>query len=362
MLRKTLSLMLAALLVFAFAGGAVAAPGASGTITVSGRLEYVTNLSAPHYEVAGYVLITQDQLMLQSSTGQEVVVVGTPVTEPSIYMRKAIAVQSLITQSAYIPPSKGDDGTVSLPVIREPQPAPAPADPVTVPVMPPADTGTPVTMPEPLPLWGSPYYILFGTIEAGDGTHLLAQETPTGQFRVTLRSTAVDLSALVGQRVGLVASRDPAIPGVISYNVIAAVVLTGDLSSKLAVGPIYMVPERPITIMLNGKEVAMDQRPILGNGRTLVPLRAIGEALGARVTWNQADQTATVALGDREVKVTVGSNRVVIHDPIRGDVVIYCDIAPVVAGGRTLVPVRVISESLGLKVGWNDATRTVTLN
>lgn len=357
MLRKTLSLMLAALLVLAFAGGVAAAPGASGTITVSGKLEYVTNLSAPHYEVAGYVLITQDQLMLQSSTGQQVVVVGTPVTEPTIYMRKAIAVQSLVTNSAYIPPK--DEDQVSLPVIREPEPAPAPADPVKTPALPPA---APVTMPEVLPLWGSPYYILFGQIEAADGVHLLTQETPTGLFRVTLRSTAVDLSALVGQRVGLVAARDPGIEGAIRYNVIAAVVLTGDLSSKLAFGPIYSLPERPITILLNGKEVTMDQRPILGNGRTLVPLRAIGEALGARVTWNQADQTATVALGDREVKVTVGSNRVVLHDPARGDVVIYCDIAPVVAGGRTLVPVRVISESLGLSVGWNDATRTVTLN
>ncbi|HYF93186.1 MAG TPA: copper amine oxidase N-terminal domain-containing protein [Symbiobacteriaceae bacterium] len=273
MLRAFLTVMLAALLVFTGAGGAIASPApGGGVITLSGRLEYVTSVSAPHYEVG----------------------------------RAAV--------------------------------------------------------PEPIHLYGSPYYVLFGQIEAGDRSHRLVQDTPAGPVPVLIHSAAVDLSALTGQRVGLVASRDPSIPETPSYDVIAAVAVTEDVSALLRMGPIYTVPDWPISVMMGGKEVAMDQPPILGNGRTLVPLRAIGEALGASVSWDEATKTATLALGAREVKVTVGTNRVSIRETGWPENVIYCDVAPVVAGGRTLVPVRVVSESLGLKVGWDEATHTVTLN
>lgn len=367
MLRVYLSVMLAALLVLAGAGTAAAGPvpsPGSGLLTVSGRLEYVTNLSAPHYEVAGYVLHFHDQVMMASLSGQTVVVVGTPANEPSIYMRKGIAVESLIATAEYTPPSKPDDGKVTLPIIKEPAaptPPPTAAAPEAVPANPPVDGAT-APVPDPVQLFGTPYYILFGVVEARDGAYLLAQDTVAGPVRIPIRSNGVDLTALTGQRVGLIAARDPGIPGTYRYEVLAAVVLTEDVSAKLKLGSIYSTPERPITIRLNGQEVTMDQRPILGNGRTLVPLRAIGEALGARVAWDPASQTATVALGAREVRVNVGSNRVVVAEPGVPDMVIYCDIAPVIAGGRTMVPVRVISESLGLKVGWDDATRTVTLN
>ncbi|HWI53541.1 MAG TPA: copper amine oxidase N-terminal domain-containing protein [Symbiobacteriaceae bacterium] len=370
MSRTILSVMLAALLVLTGTGGAAASPNVSGgTVTVSGRLEYVTNLSAPHYELAGYVLIARAEVKLDQLAGQDVLVVGTPVSGPSIYMRKTLSVESVMVASAQLPPPKDDGGLVTIPVIKEPPapvtPAPvtpAPDDKLTVPAIPPLDSTQTAPAPEPVPLWGTPYYVLFGQVEATGTAHLLVQNTPKGTARISIRSSEVDLAALVGKRVGLVAARDPGIENAVRYHVTAAVVLTDDLIGQLSLGPIYTVPDRPIRIVLRGKELALDQQPILGNGRTLVPLRAIGEALGARVTWNESTLTATVALGDREVNVTVGSNLVVVRQPGKADVITYSDIAPVVAGGRTLVPVRVISESLGLKVGWNEATHTVTLD
>ncbi|MDF2628113.1 MAG: hypothetical protein K0R39_1944 [Symbiobacteriaceae bacterium] len=369
MLRKTLASMLAALLVVAGSSTALAAtaisagPGTSpapalpaaprtdtapkqGPLTLSGTLEYVTSISAPHYEVNGYVLIFPEQAALDSLAGQQVIVTGTPVTGPSIYMRKSITVESILETAAYTP---------ALP------PATPAIPPVTSPTLPPVENvQTPA--PEPMPLWGSPYYILFGQLEADGDTHVLVQETRAGFARLLLRSTDVDLTALVGERVGLIVSRDPGIEGSRCYNVIAAVALNGDLGSQLHLGPIYLAPQRPITLVLRNQELALDQAPIVGNGRTLIPLRAIGEALGAQVDWDQATRTATVTLGAREVKVTVGSNQVTVSEPGRAEEIIYSDIAPVIAGGRTLVPVRVFAESLGLKVGWDEATHTVTLN
>lgn len=410
MLRKTLASMLAALLVVGGASTAIAAPSHTagpgtapssgptssiapgpslpavpspteavkdlkpGSMTLSGRLEYVTSLSSPHYEVNGYVLIFQELSTLESLAGQQVIVTGTPITEPSIYMRKSIAVESILEAAAYIPPVAAPGlppapATPAIPPATAPEVPPAPAPAPATPVVPPAPSpeqppigSSPVPDFDPMPLWGSPYYILFGQIEADDTAHVLIHETRNGPARLSLRSTNVDLAALAGQRVGLIASRDPGIEGSRRYCVIASVVLTGDLSSQLHLGPIYLAPQNPITIMLRDQALTLDQSPIVGNGRTLVPLRAIGEALGAQVDWNPATHTATVALGARKVKVTVGSNRVVIAESGAPERVIYSDIAPVIAGGRTLVPVRVISESLGLKVGWNEATHTVTLN
>ena len=365
MSRTILSVMLAALLVLTGAGGAAASPNVSGgMVTVSGRLEYVTNLSAPHYELAGYVLIASEEVKLDQLAGQDVLVVGTPVSGPSIYMRKTLSVESVKLATAQVPAPKPDD-RVSIPVIKEPTvpvvPAPVVPAPVT-PANPPLDSNQTAPAPEPVPLWGSPYYVLFGQVEVVGTAHLLVQDTPKGSARIAIRSSEVALAGLVGKRVGLVAARDPGIEGAVRYNIIAAVVLTDDLIGQLSLGPIYTAPDQPIRIVLRGKELVLDQEPILGNGRTLVPLRAIGEALGARVTWNESTLTATVALGDREVNVTVGSNLVVVRQPGKADAVTYSDIAPVVIGGRTLVPVRVISESLGLKVGWDAATHTVTLN
>ncbi|HYF77552.1 MAG TPA: copper amine oxidase N-terminal domain-containing protein [Symbiobacteriaceae bacterium] len=399
MLRKTLTSMLAALLVVGGTGTAIAAPlhpagpGTApsaglaapapgpaepgkdlkpGAITLSGRLECVTSLSSPHYEVNGYVLIFQEAVTLDNLAGQHVIVTGTPVTGPSIYMRKSLAVASIVEASTYTPPVAAPGlppapATPALPPATAPEvpPAPAPATPAmppsTAPELPPVNSSE-VPAFDPVPLWGSPYYILFGQIEATDTDHVLIHETRSGLVRLSLRSNSVDLASLAGQRVGLIASRDPGIEGSRRYCVIDAVILTGDLGKQLHLGPIYSAPQNPITIMLRDRKLTLDQAPIVGNGRTLVPLRAIGEALGARVDWNPATQTATVALGGREVKVTVGSNRVLIAEPDATQKIIYSDIAPVIAGGRTLVPVRVISEGLGLQVGWNEATHTVTLD
>ena len=111
-----------------------------------------------------------------------------------------------------------------------------------------------------------------------------------------------------------------------------------------------------ISVIVNGMSVVFDQPPIIENGRTLVPLRAIFESLGAEVEWDQPTQTVTAVRGDTTIALTIGS-RILTKN---GEEVML-DVPAQIVNSRTLVPVRAIAESFGAEVGWDQNTRTVTI-
>lgn len=91
----------------------------------------------------------------------------------------------------------------------------------------------------------------------------------------------------------------------------------------------------------------IDVPPTLINNRTMVPLRYIGEAFGAEFDWDEQTRTVTVKNDQQEIKL-------VIDQPAPG-----LDSPPTIVGGRTLVPVRYISETFGAQVMWFPSTQTV---
>jgi len=95
-------------------------------------------------------------------------------------------------------------------------------------------------------------------------------------------------------------------------------------------------------------EIKFDQPPIIDNGRTLVPIRAIVEAMGATVDWVAASQTATIVKGAQTVKMQI-SNVTMTNNGVP----IQLDVPPKIVGGRTLIPARAIAEAFGAKVEWN---------
>ncbi len=102
--------------------------------------------------------------------------------------------------------------------------------------------------------------------------------------------------------------------------------------------------------------VTLDVPAQVKNDRTLVPLRAIFEALGATVDWEEATQTVTSTKGDITIKLTIGSDKL-----YKNDTEFVLDVPAQVVNDRTLVPVRAISESFGCQVGWEETTQTVTI-
>lgn len=111
-----------------------------------------------------------------------------------------------------------------------------------------------------------------------------------------------------------------------------------------------------ISVMLNGSAIEFDVVPQIMNNRTMVPLRAIFEALGAEVGWDGATRTVTSNKNGAEISLAIGSDVMYVNGSA-----VTLDQCAVIVDGRTLVPVRAISEAYGVKVDWDGDTQTVYL-
>mgnify|MGYP004506438473 FL=1 len=115
--------------------------------------------------------------------------------------------------------------------------------------------------------------------------------------------------------------------------------------------------EEDIRVIVNGDEVAFpDQKPAIVNDRTLVPLRAIFEALKAEVAWDDETKTVTSKKGDISISLAINSDRLYQNGQEK-----ILDVPAQIMNGRTMVPVRAISEAFQCQVGWDQNTRTVTV-
>ncbi len=111
-----------------------------------------------------------------------------------------------------------------------------------------------------------------------------------------------------------------------------------------------------IKVVLNGETIEFDVPPVIYNGRTLVPLRKIFEALDAEVNWVDEIQTVFAKKGDVEIMVQIGNNLMTVNRDVK-----ELDVPAQLAESRTLVPVRAISEAFNCLVEWDEATQTVII-
>lgn len=114
--------------------------------------------------------------------------------------------------------------------------------------------------------------------------------------------------------------------------------------------------EEAIRVTVNGQMLSFDQPPIIEQDRVLVPVRAIFEALSARVDWDAENRRVTAQKGSDVVTLTIG--RYVMY---RNGNAVPLDAAPKIVGDRTLVPIRAVSESFGAQVTWTASERLVTV-
>lgn len=110
----------------------------------------------------------------------------------------------------------------------------------------------------------------------------------------------------------------------------------------------------PIRIYMNGIKLAADQAPIEKEGRVLLPLRAIFEALDATVDWNAKTGVITAKKGSTTVTLKTGSKSATLNNQK-----VTLDVPAQEVNGRTLVPVRFVSTALGADVEWRASTRSV---
>lgn len=132
--------------------------------------------------------------------------------------------------------------------------------------------------------------------------------------------------------------------------VVLAIVLAVTTVTVPAIG------QGAVRVFVDGEPVFFDQPPVIQGSRVLVPLRGIFEKMGATVEWQPATRTVLAARGSTLVELQIGSRIARVDGrPVT------LDVPAMIIGGRTLVPLRFISESLGTRVDWNAATRTVLI-
>jgi putative multiple sugar transport system substrate-binding protein len=126
---------------------------------------------------------------------------------------------------------------------------------------------------------------------------------------------------------------------------------------RAAEGVVVQITVGSTKATINGKEVVLDQPPIIENGRTLVPFRFLGEAIGAQIAWNPVNKMVSYAYGNVSIVLIIGSTTAVVNGKQ-----VTLDVAPkILPTGRTVVPIRFVTENIGAKVEWNATTRMVTV-
>lgn len=119
---------------------------------------------------------------------------------------------------------------------------------------------------------------------------------------------------------------------------------------------------KDVTIIINGETLTSPVAPYIENDITMVPMRAIFEALGAEVEWNEAERMVTAVKDDITLTLVIGKSEIVRSTSDGIETTVTAENPAVIVEDRTMIPARVISELLGCDVQWNDALKTVTIN
>lgn len=114
--------------------------------------------------------------------------------------------------------------------------------------------------------------------------------------------------------------------------------------------------EQPVSVKLDGTVLEFDVQPQIINGRTMVPLRTIFEALGAEVGWNEITSTVTATKPGYTVVLTINSPVMKVNDQKK-----TMDVSPILINDRTLIPARFVAEAFDCTVDWDEATYTVLI-
>lgn len=130
------------------------------------------------------------------------------------------------------------------------------------------------------------------------------------------------------------------------------IVSTLVILSMLSMGSIANAA-KPISIFIQDKEVQSTVAPILEQGRVLVPIRVIAESLGAKVTWEQKNNTVTIRKWSESVILTLGKKTATRDGKADESDVITLDVSVKKENNRIYVPLRFLSQQYGYNVDWN---------
>lgn len=111
----------------------------------------------------------------------------------------------------------------------------------------------------------------------------------------------------------------------------------------------------------DNEEIEIDQGrdtvPVIVEGRTLLPMRAIIETMGGTVDWDNEQQTIVLSYGNNQIELQINNSRAYLNGEEK-----EIEVPPVIINGRTMLPIRFIAESFGFNVDWNSTEQIITIN
>ena len=120
---------------------------------------------------------------------------------------------------------------------------------------------------------------------------------------------------------------------------------------------------QPVSVTVNGKPVVSETPAIIVSDRTMLPFRAVFNALGVAdesIRWNPNSKSIEVWTQKKYIFLAIGSNFALINENA-SDNMVQLDAPPYIEMGRTMVPVRFVAEALGANVDWQEKSRTVII-
>lgn len=133
---------------------------------------------------------------------------------------------------------------------------------------------------------------------------------------------------------------------------------TGCSAQEIDETEIILTINNPV-MSVNGTERSIDNEgtaPVIINERTLLPVRAVVEAMGGTVEWNADTQTVTLNRNSDTINLIIGSQTAYLND--NAEVI---DAVPIILNDRTMLPIRFIAENFGFTVDWDNENQTVTI-
>ena len=196
-----------------------------------------------------------------------------------------------------------------------------------------------------------------------DPVLVLSGKTEAGNFvEINGESVAVDSS-------GMFKANIPLTTQVNKVTVIARRKVLDELTLETwKLITIQLVPLNLIELQIgkpqfkvNNQTKILDAPPIIKNSRTLLPIRAVVEAMGGQVEWDPADRRVDITYEGKSINLWIGKNKAKVNgqevmiDPSNPNVV------PEITNSRTMVPLRFVAESLGCHVEWLPNTKSIRI-
>ncbi|MEK3720593.1 stalk domain-containing protein [Paenibacillus sp. FSL H8-0034] len=136
-------------------------------------------------------------------------------------------------------------------------------------------------------------------------------------------------------------------------KIIKSLLLTSMFATSIAL-PTNVFADDAITVYVDGQQLSFEVEPVIKDGTTLVPLRAIFEKFGYEVSWHPEDQTILGLKDGADIQMNIGNNQAYV----RGKA-FTLEVSPTIINGNTLVPLRFIGEASGMKIAWDGTNRRI---